>query len=118
MHFRTVFLHSKNISYFLTNSHIKYIIGDLKIERTTIVTGAFENCPELRVISLRDLGNSISFSSSPLLSIKSVLLMINNESAISAITITLHVDVYNKCMANADILAALQAHTNISLASA
>ena len=112
------FLHSKNISYFLTYSPIKYIIGDLKIERSTIITGAFSNCQELRIISLKGLGNSISFSSSPLLSIKSVLLMINNEQATSPITISLHADVYNKCMANADILAALQAHTNISLASA
>ena len=112
------FLYSKDISYFLTNTPIKYIIGNLQIQRTSIVTGAFDNCPELRVISLKGLGNSISFSSSHLLSIKSVLYMINNESAKSAITITLHADVYNKCMANADILAALQAHTNISLASA
>lgn len=112
------YLHSKNLSYFLTNSHIKYIIGNLKIERNTIVTGAFDNCQELRIISLSGLGNSISFSFSSLLSIKSVLYMINNEQATSPITISLHADVYNKCMANADILAALQAHTNISLASA
>ena len=44
--------------------------------------------------------------------------MINNEAATSPITITLHADVYNRCMANADILAALEAHTNVSLASA
>lgn len=52
------------------------------------------------------------------LSVKSVLYMINNEAATSPITITLHADVYNRCMANADILAALEAHTNVSLASA
>lgn len=112
------FLHSKDISYFLTYTPIKYIIGILRIERNTKVTGAFDNCQELRVISLAGLGNSISFSSSSLLSIKSVLYMINNEKATAPITITLHADVYNKCMANADILAALETHTNISLASA
>lgn len=111
-------LHSNNISYFLTITPIKYIIGILKIERNTNVTGAFDNCPELRVISLSGLGNSISFSLSPLLSIKSVLHMINNTYATSPITITLHADVYNRCMANADISAALETHTNISLASA
>ena len=52
------------------------------------------------------------------LTIKSVLYMINNEAATSPITITLHSDVYNRCMANTDILAALETHTNISLASA
>ena len=44
--------------------------------------------------------------------------MINNEKATSDIAITLHANVYNRCMANADILAALQTHTHISLASA
>ena len=47
-----------------------------------------------------------------------ILYMINNEAATSPITITLHADVYNRCMANVDILAALQAHPNVSLASA
>lgn len=111
-------LHSNDISYFLTNTPIKYIIGILLIERKTKITGAFDNCPELRVISLSGLGNSISFSSSSLLSIKSVLHMINNEKATSPITITLHADVYNRCMANADISAALETHPNVSLASA
>ena len=49
---------------------------------------------------------------------KSVLFMITNEKATSPITITLHADVYNRCMANADIVAALEAHPNVSLASA
>lgn len=40
------------------------------------------------------------------------------EIATSAITITLHADAYARAMANADIVAALQAHPNVSLASA
>lgn len=47
-----------------------------------------------------------------------ILYMIQNEAATSAITITLHADAYARAMANADILAALQAHPNVSLASA
>lgn len=54
----------------------------------------------------------------PLLLLESLFYMIDNKAATSPITITLHADVYNRCMANADILAALQVHTNISLASA
>ena len=47
-----------------------------------------------------------------------ILYMIENEAATSAITVTLHADVYAKAMANADIVAALEAHPNVSLASA
>ena len=47
-----------------------------------------------------------------------ILYMIQNEAATSAITITLHPDAYARAMANADIVAALEAHPNVSLASA
>ena len=47
-----------------------------------------------------------------------ILYMIENEAATSAITITLHPDAYARAMANADIVAALEAHPNVSLASA
>ena len=49
---------------------------------------------------------------------KSILYMIQNEAATSAITITLHADAYARAMANTDIVAALEAHPNVSLASA
>ena len=44
--------------------------------------------------------------------------MIENEAATSGITITLHADAYARAMANTDIIAALEAHPNVSLASA
>lgn len=72
----------------------------------------------LRTIKIYGLKNNSNFYVSKMLSTKSVLYMINNEAATAPITITLHADVYNRCMANADILAALEQHTNISLASA
>lgn len=78
----------------------------------------FDLCVSLMYIKITNLSINISFSDSLKLSVKSVLYMINKETAPSSITITLHADVYNRCMANADILAALQVHTNISLASA
>ena len=78
----------------------------------------FELCVSLMYIKITNLCINISFSDSLKLSVKSVLYMINKEAAPSPITITLHADVYNRCMANADILAALETHTNISLASA
>ena len=66
----------------------------------------------------KELKHDVSFSLVSGLTLKSVLYMINNETATAPITITLHADVYNKCMANTDILTALEQHTNISLASA
>lgn len=68
-------------------------------------------------LGIKMKGN-FSFKDSPLLSNESILFLINHEAATSAITITLHPDAYARAMANADILAALETHTNVSLASA
>ena len=99
------------------------------------------NCPRLRDVLYINLENNsrtfyfqrfnslttflgiqmkgnFSFKDSPLLSNESILFLINHEAATSAITITLHPDAYARAMANADILAALETHTNVSLASA
>lgn len=38
------------------------------------------------------------------------------HASTSAVTITLHSDVYDKCMADADVLAALESKPNITLA--
>ena len=92
-------------------------IGLLSSDISTNYSSTFYGDNKLITIKLSRISSNIQIPS-PKLSIKSVLYMINNEAATSAITITLHADVYNRCMANADILAALQAHTNVSLASA
>lgn len=65
-----------------------------------------------------NLKKGISFVDSPLLSNESILFLINHEASTSAITITLHPDAYARAMADEEILAALETHTNISLASA
>lgn len=78
----------------------------------------FANAYYLKYVKLKGLNGSVTISNSSLLSCKSILYMIQNEKATSAITITLHADAYARAMANADILAALEAHPNVSLASA
>lgn len=112
------YINVKDISYAFYNSKIKYIIGDLLTSKDLNHTTPFYGCSQLNTIKIKKLAFSLSFIYSPLLSVKSVLYMINNEAATEPITITLHADVYNRCMANADISAALEAHPNISLASA
>lgn len=79
---------------------------------------AFEQCYSLVDVRLWRIIKSLSFKDCARLSNSSILYMINNEAATSPITITLHNTVYTRCMANADILAALEAHPNVSLASA
>ena len=95
--------------------HIIGIIGIAGV--STSLNDIFSNATLLKTVKISNIRSSIVVLS-PNLSVKSILFMINNEAATSPITITLYADVYNRCMANADILAALQAHPNISLASA
>ena len=78
----------------------------------------FRDCIFLKSVRLYKLKVSINLISCKYFTSKSILFMIQNEAATSAITITLHADAYARAMANADIVAALQAHPNVSLASA
>ena len=84
----------------------------------TDTTTMFLGCKALKTVKLYGIKSNIDISDSPALTIKSILYMIQNEAATSAITITLHADAYTRAMADADIIAALEQHTNISLASA
>lgn len=63
------------------------------------------------------LSTSIEFKQSPLLSTASVAYLINHAGT-AAITITLHATAYARAIADADVQAALAAHTNVTLASA
>jgi surface protein len=58
---------------------------------------------------------SISFAYSPNISKESILYIINNELATSAITITLASYAYNRLSTDPDIVAALANHPNISI---
>ena len=104
---------------------LRTLIASNKTKAITVVTtnpnltdGMFDYCYSLKTVYLAKLKNSIQFSYSSRLSNESILYMIQNEAATSPITITLHADAYARAMADADILAALEQHTNISLASA
>ena len=121
-----IFLHSNiyagrywsdGTNTFANNPMLYHIIGGLR-DGAKKYTTPFFKCIRLTTIKLYELNKNFSFQDSPNLSVKSVLFMIKMEKATSPITITLHADVYNRCRANADILAALEAHTNVSLASA
>lgn len=80
-------------------------------------TGSFTNCYSLLNCKIENLKKSVSFYSSSLLSKQSVLFTINNEAATEPITITLHADAYARLATDSDIIAALEDHPLISLAS-
>ena len=107
------------IAYIAANNNkIRHFIGIFNLSNTTDIRDPFKNCTSIKTIKLCKLKQNIEFSNAPMLTSKSILYMINNETATSAITITLHADAYARAMANADIVAALEAHPNVSLASA
>lgn len=97
---------------------IIHIINNLSGNYLSRIDNRAFSCSSLRTIKFQNLKCDVSFSLVSGLTLKSILYMINNEDATSPITITLHADVYARAMANADILAALEAHPNVSLASA
>ena len=115
----SMYLYVRDMGYTaMNNKNIKHFIGKINMLNATRVSSGFYNTTSLKTIQIMKLKLSIDFSYSPLLTSKSILYMITNEAATSAITITLHADVYARAMANADIVAALEAHPNVSLASA
>ena len=103
---------------FAYDSVLKHISGLINLGHCENVVSPFLLCYELRSVKLYSIKFSMDIKNSPKLTSKSILYMIANEAATSAITITLHADAYARAMANADIVAALQAHPNVSLASA
>lgn len=107
---------ANNVYKFISDSKIQYIISEITINKETKIGDAFNNS-YLKYVKINQLSSSIILGS-PYLYTKSILYMIQNEVATSAITITLHADAYARAMANADIVAALEAHPNVSLASA
>ena len=82
------------------------------------VKDMFLQCIALEEVKIKSLRVSLSFSDSPNLSKDSILYLIQNSAATSAITVTLHATAYEMAIADTDIQAALQQKTFVSLAQA
>jgi hypothetical protein len=76
----------------------------------------FGECFSLTHVNLKNAKLSCQLNNSALLSKESLLYLINNEVATSAITIKLASYAYTRLAEDADVVAALAAHPNISLA--
>lgn len=81
---------------FIGCTNLIEILGVIDMSSGSNCTDMFKNCPKLEEVNLKGLKTSISFSDSPLLMLQSVQYMVNNASLTTAITITVHPNVYAK----------------------
>ena len=79
------------------------------------MSSMFEDCYSLTTAKLKNVKKAYQLNNSALLSKESLLYIINNEAATSAITITLASYAYERLANDADVVAALAAHPNISI---
>ena len=99
-----------NYCYSLTS------IPMLDTSKVTNMNSMFNYCNSLTYLNLKNAKLAYSLSNATLLSKESILYLINNEAAESAITIKLATYAYDKWATDADVVAALANHPNISLA--
>lgn len=121
----------------VVNLRALYTPANLDVIRITSIDWAFQGTKKLReiqgiidvsaakntlniggnieTINIKNLNTNIRFYNSQRLSKESVLYMINNSAATSAITIGLNKAVYDVMKDDADIIAALAEKTNITL---
>lgn len=75
---------------------LRKVIGELDIFNVSGIRDAFVSASCLEEITLYGLKVSISFADCPLLSLASLQFLVTNAANTSAITITVHKDVYDK----------------------
>ncbi len=106
----------------LCNS-LKTILGNIVFPSGQVgVVDMFKGCNSLVTVKIRSLNTGISFSDSPLLSLESLQYLITNAANTSAITVTVHADVYAKIQdetqADWHALVASAQEKNITFATA
>lgn len=105
-------------SAFNNAKKLKKIIGQIVFpSNRNVLTSEtdFYSCSELESIQLKSINKNVWFQDSPKLTKDSILYMIQNSAATSAITITLHPTAYAMAIADTDIQAALEEKTFVSL---
>lgn len=93
-------IYSNYISYAFTQcDKLRKILTVIDLNTYNIntpITETFKRCVLLEYVRIRKIKQSISFSDSPLLSLESLQYLITNAANTSAITVTVHADVYAK----------------------
>ena len=90
-------------------------IPQLDTSKVTDMSYMFYSCYSLTHANLKNANLAYDLSKANLLSKESLLFLINNEAATSAITIKLASYAYTRLAEDADIVAALANHPNISI---
>ena len=90
-------------------------LPQLDTQNVTNMSQMFDYCYSLSTANLMNIALAYQFNESALLSKESLLYLINNEAATSAITIKLASYAYTRLANDADIVAALANHPNISI---
>lgn len=105
-----------NMYSMFTNCNSLTSIPQLDTSKVTNMDSMFYNCRSLVTANLKNASKAYQLNYSAILSKESLLYLINNEAATSAITITLASYAYARLSTDPDIEAALAAHPNISIA--
>ena len=92
-------------------------VAELDVSGHTI-GGSLPYCNSLKTIKLKHINHTVDISNSTIISKESIIYMIENEAASSAIIIKLRSEVYARLSTDPDIVAALNNHPLVSLASA
>lgn len=111
-----IFIEGNNSSFLYGNGYIRKVIGIIDFAILNVNSNRY--CRSLEEVRFAKINKNVLLNESSRLSVESILYMIQNEAATSAITITLHATAYARATADADITAALQNHPNVSLTSA
>jgi hypothetical protein len=106
-----------NVSYMFNGCGALESISLLDLAKVNSPNAALGNCISLKLLNLENLRQSFDISDSALLVKESLIYMINKATS-SSMTITLHAYAYTRLAEDADVVAALANHPNISLASA
>ena len=107
---------SEDISYLLYGCYsLKNVTTLYLCDNVSNQSSFLDNSVSLVNIQIKNLKKVFKLLS-PFLSKESLLYMIQNAAPTSAITITLHSNVYDKYIEDPDILSALEAQPNITLA--
>ena len=104
-----------NMSGMFYNCHSLVSIPMLDTSSVTSMSSMFGSCYSLTHANLKDVKLAYQLTNSALLSKESLLYLINNEAATSAITIKLASYAYDKWATDPDVVAALANHPNISI---
>ena len=104
-----------NMNGMFYNCYSLVSIPQLDTSNVTSMGNMFYNCYSLTHANLKNVTKPYQLNDSALLSKESLLYLINNEAATSAITIKLASYAYTRLSNDADIVAALAAHPNISI---